>query len=37
MITELRENLDIIIVIIAALLIYHLYLKSKGVSSGIAK
>ena len=38
MITELRENLDVVIVIIVALVLFHVYKKYvKGETKGISK
>jgi len=37
MITELRQNLDVIVVIIGALIAYHLWKKMNGYPKGISK
>lgn len=36
MLTELRRNIDLVIVILVAVVAYHLYLKATGRKRGVA-
>lgn len=36
MIEDLRKHLDIVMVVIVAVLIYHFFLKARGVKGGIS-